>query len=93
MTESTFEWDETKDRLNQFKHGISFDLAQRAFSDPRRVILEDLDHGSVEPRFFCLGIVNGEVMTVRFTRRGEHVRIFGAGYWRKGRRIYAKEGR
>jgi len=91
--ESTFEWDETKDRINRLKHGIPFDLAQRAFSDPRRVILEDLNHGSVEQRFFCLGVVNGEVMTVRFTRRGEQVRIFGAGYWRKGRRIYEKEGR
>ena len=93
MNETPFEWDEAKNRINQEKHGVPFDLAQQAFSDPRRMILEDLDHGSGEPRFFCLGIVNGEVMTVRFTWRGEHIRIFGAGYWRKGRRIYEQEGR
>ena len=28
---------------------------------------------------------------VRFTYRGETIRIIGAGYWRKGRRLYEKE--
>ena len=27
-------------------------------------------------------------MTVRFTWRDGQIRIFGAGYWRKGRKIY-----
>jgi hypothetical protein len=27
-------------------------------------------------------------MTVRFTCRRGVIRIFGAGYWRRGRRIY-----
>jgi uncharacterized DUF497 family protein len=93
MAEPTFEWDEAKDRSNQIKHGIAFEQALQAFSDPSRVILEDLDHGSEEPRFFCLGIVGADVLTVRFTWRGERIRIFGAGYWRKGRRIYEKEAR
>jgi hypothetical protein len=30
----TFEWDEAKDRANQEKHGVSFEKAQGAFSDP-----------------------------------------------------------
>jgi hypothetical protein len=30
-------------------------------------------------------------MTVRFTFRDEVIRIFGAGYWRNGRKIYEKE--
>lgn len=29
-------------------------------------------------------------MTVRFTYRERRIRIFGAGYWRKGKRIYEK---
>lgn len=36
----------------------------------------------------CLGAVNGVVMTVRFTMRGEVIRIFGAAYWRKGKKDY-----
>jgi hypothetical protein len=27
-------------------------------------------------------------MTVRFTYRGNTIRIIGAGYWRKGKKIY-----
>jgi uncharacterized DUF497 family protein len=83
-----FEWDEAKNRLNQAKHGVSFEEARHAFADANRVILTDLDHGAGEARFFCLGLTGCGVMTVRFTYRKPHIRIFGAGYWRKGRRIY-----
>jgi len=43
---SDFEWDDIKDRLNQQKHGVSFALAQIAFLDRDRVILEDLEHSA-----------------------------------------------
>ena len=46
----TFEWDDTKDSLNQQKHGISFSEAQYAFADPDRIIAEDLDHSLNEIR-------------------------------------------
>jgi uncharacterized DUF497 family protein len=55
------------------------------------VIIEDVAHSEKERRYFAYGKVKGEVMTVRFTMRGEVVRIFGAAYWRKGRKIYEKE--
>lgn len=83
-----FEWDDAKDRVNQLKHGVSFDVAQRAFLDPKRLIAEDLSHSASEKRYFCLGIVEAGVMTVRFTYREGRIRIFGAGYWRKGRQVY-----
>jgi hypothetical protein len=83
-----FEWDEAKDHANRIKHGVGFDLAQRAFLDSRRVIAEDLGHSHDEPRFFCFGKVEGGIMTVRFTWRNDRIRIFGAGYWRKGKAIY-----
>ena len=44
MNRSHFEWDEAKDRENTAKHGVSFEIAQRAFLDPCRVIVEDIDH-------------------------------------------------
>jgi uncharacterized DUF497 family protein len=75
------------------KHGASFERAQVAFFDPRRVIAEDLDHSGTEPRYFCFGLVDGGVMTVRFTWRGGVIRIFGPGYWRKGKRIYEQQNR
>ncbi|MDO9412030.1 MAG: BrnT family toxin [Pseudolabrys sp.] len=56
MTDApTFEWDATKDSANRAKHGVAFALAQQAFFDPRRVIAEDLDHSTKEPRYFCFG--------------------------------------
>ncbi len=91
MAKARFEWDSRRDRENQKKHGVSFAKAQFAFADPNRVIAEDLSHGSGEKRYYCFGWVEGGVLTVRFTYRGEVIRIFGAGYWRKGKRIYEQK--
>jgi uncharacterized DUF497 family protein len=88
---SDFEWDSAKDELNQRKHGVSFAMAQLAFLDSHRVILEDLEHGGSEKRFYCLGRVSEGIMTVRFAYRNNKIKIIGAGYWRKGRKIYERE--
>jgi uncharacterized DUF497 family protein len=88
-----FEWDPRKDLENQEKHGVSFFEAQYAFADPRRVIAEDLSHGDKEKRYYCFGRVGGGILTVRFTYRGGWIRIFGAGYWRKGKVIYERENK
>jgi len=91
VPKARFEWEPTKDRANQGKHGVSFAKAQLAFADPKRVIAEDLSHSSKEKRHYCFGRVEGGVLTVRFTCREDVIRIFGAGYWRKGKRIYERE--
>ena len=71
--------------------GVAVAIAQFAFADPIRVIAEDLSHTSGEKRYYCFGRVEGEVLTVRFTYRDDAVRIFGAGYWRRGKTIYERE--
>lgn len=91
MAKARFEWDPSKDRENQEKHGVAFAVAQLAFADPKRVIAQDLTHSSSEKRCYCFGQVGGGVLTVRFTYREGVIRIFGAGYWRKGKRIYERE--
>ena len=91
MSKESFEWDDEKDSANLAKHGVSFHLAQFAFADPQRVIAEDLSHSSREKRYYCFGRVEAGILTVRFTYRGGVIRIIGAGYWRKGKRIYEKE--
>ncbi len=93
MKKTRFEWDEEKDLENQAKHNVSFSLAQYAFLDPGRVIAEDIDHSSEEERFYCIGRVGEGIMTVRFTYRNDVIRIYGAGYWRKGRKIYEEENK
>lgn len=86
-----FDWDVIKEHENLRKHGISFTQAQYAFADPCRVIARDLSHSETEERFYCFGEVAGAILTVRFTYRGSVIRIFGAGYWRKGKAIYERE--
>lgn len=93
MKKTRFEWDEEKDKDNQNKHNVSFFLAQLAFFDPNRVIAEDVSHSIDEDRFYCIGRVDKEIITVRFTYRGNVIRIFGAGYWRKGKRIYEEQNK
>ena len=91
MAKARFEWDGKKDQQNQKKHGVSFGKAQLAFADSRRVIAEGLSHSSSETRHYCFGRVEGAILTVRFTYREDVIRIIGAGYWRKGKRIYERE--
>jgi hypothetical protein len=91
VAKARFDWDPHKDQENQKKHGVAFAVAQIAFADGRRVIAEDQSHSSSEQRYFCLGRLDGGVLTVRFTYRDDVIRIFGAGYWRKGKRIYERE--
>lgn len=93
MADVRFEWDTKKDEENQEKHGVSFAMAQFIFADSRRVIAEDLSHSSSEKRYYCFGWIDGGILTVRFTFRDDVIRIFGAGYWRKGRRIYERENK
>ena len=85
---ASFAWDPSKDSENQRKHGVSFKEAQAAFLDPNRVIARDAQHSQTEPRFYCFGRVSDGVMTVRFTYRGAVIRIIGAGYWRRGTKLY-----
>jgi len=88
MTKAKFEWDEKKNKENQQKHDLSFEIAQYAFADPNRIIAEDLSHSDNEQRYYCIGKVDEGVITVRFTYRKNTIRIYGAGYWRKGKKIY-----
>jgi len=93
MTKARFEWDEKKNRENKEKHGVAFELAQYAFADPKRVIAEDEKHSQGERRYYCFGRIGNGVLTVRFTYRNNVIRIFGAGYWRQGRRIYERQNK
>ena len=87
----SFEWDSAKNTFNIAKHDLSFYEAQDAFFDKKRLILLDPNHSQKEKRYFCIGkTVSGGIATVRFTIRDSHIRIIGAGYWRKGKKLYDK---
>ena len=83
-----FTWDVRKEAENIHKHGVTFETAAQVFEDPHRKIFHDEQHSRIEERLFCIGRVHQRILTVRFTYRDGYIRIFGAGYWRKGRRYY-----
>ena len=69
MRKTNFEWDDSKNIQNQDKHNISFEFAQYAFADRKRIIAKDIDHSVEEDRYYCFGKISDEIVTVRFTYR------------------------
>ncbi len=85
---ATFDWDDQREAENRAKHGVDFETAQYAFLDLNRLIIHDANHSDIEERWFCIGKVEGRILTVRFTYREQIIRIFGAAEWRKWRKFY-----
>lgn len=84
-----FEWDTSKNRTNQLKHGVSFIEAVETFFDPKGIQLSDTKHSNAEKRHYWVGKSKaGKVLTTRFVRRGTKIRIIGSAYWRKFKKIY-----
>jgi uncharacterized protein len=53
-----FEWDESKNEINQRKHRIDFELASRVFEDPAALIqIDRVESG--EQRWQALGLAAG----------------------------------
>lgn len=88
-----FVWDTDKNLENIDKHGITFWEAEKAFYDKRRIIKKDESHSIYENRFFCIGKTAKGILTVRYTYRGNRIRIIGAGNWRKGRKLYEEKNK
>jgi len=67
----TFEWDETKNRRNRAKHGVSFEAATLVFDDPDAVgVPERTEEGEV--RWKTVGMAGGVVpLLVVHTHREE----------------------
>ena len=56
MAELRFEWDPEKNRLNQRKHGVSFEEGESVFSDQHGLFMSDPDHSGDEDRFILIGL-------------------------------------
>jgi uncharacterized DUF497 family protein len=72
-----FEWDESKAKENQSKHGISFADTFGVFEDSNAVTLEDF--GRSEQRYITIGMdAFGRILVVVYTWRGDNIRIISA---------------
>ncbi len=72
-----FEWDKSKAKKNQLKHGVSFADTFAVFEDPNAVTIED--HGANEQRFITIGMDGfGRILVVVYAWREDNLRIISA---------------
>jgi uncharacterized protein len=94
MADLRIEWDEAKSRLNQRKHGVSFDEAAAVFYDDHALILADPGHSREEERFILLGLSSSlRLLVVCHCYRGEDdvIRVISARRaTRPEARVYAQ---
>ena len=72
-----FEWDSAKERANRKKHGIGFRTAAKIFLDPNVIEFDDFDSAD-ELRFNAIGLVEGRILFMAYTIRGDVIRIISA---------------
>jgi len=88
-----FEWDPTKARSNLRKHGVSFEEAATALSDPMAATGDDPDHSLEDVRYITFGVSNrGRLLIVSHTEEGDTIRIISARPAGKGERRIYEEG-
>jgi uncharacterized protein len=62
-----FEWDDRKNVLNRFKHGVRFELATFVFHDPLLISVPDHRYYYREERWQSIGTVDGILIYVAHT--------------------------
>ena len=87
ISNRAFDWDDAKALSNLAKHGVRFEFAIRAFVDIMRIDVDAFRLADAEMRRKVIGMINGRLFTVVYTRRPGLIRIISA------RRSNAKESR
>ena len=87
------EWDPRKARSNVKEHGVSFEEAATALSDPLAATGADPDHSIKEDRFVTFGVSKvGQLLLVSHTEERDTIRIISVRKATKGeRKIYEEE--
>lgn len=74
-----FEWDNSKNELNQKKHKISFEEIKSVFEDDSAILFDDPDHSIAEQRFLIIGIcIKGVCIVSHCYRENDTIRIISA---------------
>lgn len=86
-----FDWGPSNLQKNWDRHRVAFyECEEIFFRDP--VIIPDVEHSAVEPRFFAMGkTVRERLLTIVFTIRKNKIRVISArDMSRKERKFYGK---
>jgi len=77
MRDDQFEWDDGKAKRNARAHGVTFEVARRAFEDPGLIERLDPDEPD-EDRMLLTGLAGDVLLTVCYIERGHRIRIISA---------------
>ncbi|MFO0674326.1 MAG: BrnT family toxin [Polyangiaceae bacterium] len=79
-SETRFEWDAAKERVNVAKHGVTFSEALELLTSGQDFLeICDADHSVEEDRLIAIGPIRRGIIVVVFTERAEDtVRIISA---------------
>ncbi|MBM3757501.1 MAG: BrnT family toxin [Acidobacteria bacterium] len=87
------EWDATKARLNETKHGVSFNEAATVFLDPLALTYADPDSSESANREITIGYrIKKHCVFVCHCERGSRLRIISARRVTRAERKHYEEG-
>ena len=75
-TDPRFEWNVAKARSNYSKHGVTFEVAKKAFSDP--LMVEVLDDSEDYGEDLVIGMADSTLLSVIYTPRQGRFRLISA---------------
>jgi uncharacterized DUF497 family protein len=78
MFDADFEWDDTKARRNYNRHGVTFEIARKAFRDPAMVEILDQREDYGDERYLLIGMADGQLLSVIYTERNQRFRLISA---------------
>jgi uncharacterized DUF497 family protein len=78
MIDDDFEWNDAKARRNYIRHGVTFDIARKAFADPSMVEVLDNREDYGEDRYLLIGMAEGQLLSIIYTDRNDRCRIISA---------------
>ena len=70
-----FVWDETKRRSNLLKHGLDFAEAHLVYDNPDKCTYGSKRQGERRWMDVAVAVLNGKLLALIYTERGEQVRI------------------
>ena len=78
MRDEAFEWDAAKATAYVESHGVTFEAARAAFTDPFALDWLDESEDYGEDRFVVVGMAEGRLLYVAYVMRGERIRLISA---------------
>jgi uncharacterized protein len=89
----TFEWDESKARINLRKHSVGFDEGKTILNDPFLLTFPDIDNSVDEGRYISIGLSDRDrILVLIHTDRQGTIRIISCRQATTRERRFYEEG-